>query len=88
MSKSLPHSAPVRRLPSAPNLEQLKNQAKELLENFRSGEAAAIAEVRQYERGPHPENFALKIQTWGRTGRPGNCAFGGTSSPAGCACGA
>ena len=59
MSESLPSPAPARRLPSAPNLEQLKKQAKELLEEFRSGDAAAVAEVRQFERSPDPEDFAL-----------------------------
>ena len=50
MSERLPGPAPARRLPSAPNLELLKKQAKELLEKFRSGEPAAVAEVRQFER--------------------------------------
>ena len=59
MSESLPYRAPTRRLPSTPNLEQLKKQAKELLEEFRSGETAAVAEVRQFERAPDPGNFAL-----------------------------
>src|SRR5271170_4401415 len=59
MSESLAYPAPTRRLPSTPNLEQLKKQAKELLEEFRSGEAAAVAEVHQFERDPDPGNFAL-----------------------------
>ena len=54
---SIPGS--VRRLPAQPNLEQLKKQAKELLERYRSGEADAVAEVRQFEHSPDPENFAL-----------------------------
>jgi ankyrin repeat protein len=55
------HSASVssRRLPKHPSLEQLKNQAKELLERFRGGELAAVAEVRQFERNPDPSHFAL-----------------------------
>src|SRR5580698_500633 len=47
-----------RRLPQQPSLEQLKKQAKELLEQFRAGELAAVAEVRQFERN-HPSHFAL-----------------------------
>ncbi|HEY6846600.1 MAG TPA: hypothetical protein VI320_10335, partial [Terracidiphilus sp.] len=56
-----PHSNPVspRRLPHQPNLEQLKKQAKELLERFRASESTAVAEVRQFERNPDPCHFAL-----------------------------
>jgi len=56
-----PQSTPLppRRLPQQPNLEQLKKQAKELLERFRAGELAAAAEVRQFERSPDPSHFAL-----------------------------
>ena len=56
-----PQSTPLppRRLPQQPNLEQLKKQAKELLERFRAGELAAAAEVRQFERSPDPSQFAL-----------------------------
>lgn len=50
MSGEVPHSYPTRRLPRQPNLEQLRKQAKDLLEQFRAGEAAAVAEVRQFER--------------------------------------
>jgi ankyrin repeat protein len=59
MSERLPVPAPMRRLPSTPNLEHLKKQAKELLADFRSGEPAAVAEVRQFEHDPHQESFAL-----------------------------
>ena len=54
-------STPVfsRRLPQQPDLEQLKKQAKELLENFRANKSTAVAEVRQYERNPDPAHFAL-----------------------------
>ena len=48
-----------RRLPLKPNLEQLKKQAKELLEQFHAGELTAVAEVRQFERSPDPSHFAL-----------------------------
>lgn len=56
-----PHSTPVsaRRLPHQPNLEQLKKQAKELLERFLASELAAVAEVRQFERNPDSSHFAL-----------------------------
>lgn len=56
-----PHSNPAspRRLPQQPNLEQLKKQAKELLERFRASEPTAVAEVRQFERNPDPYQFAL-----------------------------
>jgi ankyrin repeat protein len=58
---SAPHSNSVspRRLPHQPNLEQLKKQAKELLERFRASESTAVAEVRQFERNPDPCHFAL-----------------------------
>src|SRR5580693_1920606 len=56
-----PHSNPVspRRLPQQPNLEQLRKQAKELLERFRASESTAVVEVRQFERNPDPCHFAL-----------------------------
>jgi hypothetical protein len=53
------HSAPTRRLPEQPNLEQLRNQAKELLEQYRAGNPAAVAEVRRFERNPGASLFAL-----------------------------
>jgi ankyrin repeat protein len=56
MSDTRPSRA--RRLPEHPNLEQLKKQAKELLQNFRSGAPDAVAEVRQFEREPIAD-FAL-----------------------------
>jgi hypothetical protein len=52
-------SAPTRRLPQQPNLEQLRKQAKDLLERYRAGEPVATAEVRQFERQPDPSVFAL-----------------------------
>src|SRR5580700_2652137 len=56
-----PHSNSVspRRLPHQPNFEQLKKQAKELLERFRASESTVVAEVRQFERNPDPRHFAL-----------------------------
>ncbi len=59
MSGSLRYPPPTRRLPQYPNLEQLKKQAKDLLAEFRSGDAAAAAEVQQFERQPDPATFAL-----------------------------
>ena len=57
MSGNLP--APTRRLPQQPSLEQLKKQAKELLEQYRAADPAAIAEVQRFERRPDPASFAL-----------------------------
>ena len=48
----MPHSLPTRRLPSQPNLEQLRKQAKDLLDQYLAGDPAATAEVRQFERAP------------------------------------
>jgi ankyrin repeat protein len=59
MSGEVPHSYPMRRLPRQPSLEQLRKQAKDLLERYRAGDPAAIAEVRQFERRPDPAAFAL-----------------------------
>ncbi len=50
---------PLRRLPAQPSLEQLRKQAKDLLEEYRAGAAAAVAEVHQFERHPEPTAFAL-----------------------------
>jgi len=55
---NFPLPYPTRRLPSHPSLEQLRKQAKELLEEYRTGDPTAVAEVRQFERQPPPE-FAL-----------------------------
>lgn len=57
MPASNPRS--MRRLPSEPNLEQLRKQAKDLLEQYRTGDTTALAEVHQFERVPDPETFAL-----------------------------
>ena len=53
------HPYPTRRLPPQPSLEQLRKQAKDLLERYRAGDAAAIAEVHRFERQPDPATFAL-----------------------------
>jgi|HubBroStandDraft_3_1064219.scaffolds.fasta_scaffold386482_2 hypothetical protein len=40
MSGTVPHSYPTRRLPKQPSLEQLRNQAKDLFEQYRAGDPA------------------------------------------------
>jgi ankyrin repeat protein len=55
----IPHPYPTRRLPKQPSLEQLRKQAKELLEQYRAGDRAAVAEVQQFEHRPDPVAFAL-----------------------------
>ncbi len=50
---------PTRTLPERPDLEQLKRQAKELLQRFADGEAAAVAEVHAHYRDADPGKFAL-----------------------------
>jgi ankyrin repeat protein len=52
-------SASPRRLPEQPNLEQLRKQAKELLQEFRAGVPSAMAEVNQFERNADSNRFAL-----------------------------
>jgi ankyrin repeat protein len=59
MSENLPYPAATRRLPPQPNLQQLRKQAKDLLERYRSGDSAAIAEVEEFERNRDPSAFAL-----------------------------
>lgn len=50
---------PVRALPDRPDLDQLKRQAKELLDGFRAGDASAVAEVNAHYRGADAATFAL-----------------------------
>jgi ankyrin repeat protein len=54
-----PHPQAARRLPRPPSLEQLRKQAKDLLEEYRAGEPAAVAEVHRFERHPDAAAFAL-----------------------------
>ncbi len=54
---SLSNFVPIRRLPAEPNLEQLRKQAKELLEAYRSGKTDAVTEVHRFEQSPG--DFAL-----------------------------
>ncbi|HYL77373.1 MAG TPA: ankyrin repeat domain-containing protein [Bryobacteraceae bacterium] len=58
-SGNTPHPFPTRRLPKQPSLEQLRKQAKDLLEQYRSGDPAAVKEVQRSERDPNPAAFAL-----------------------------
>ena len=44
----LPGALPIKSLPARPNLEQYKKQAKELLRDWRGGDAAAVVRVEQY----------------------------------------
>ncbi|HZS48444.1 MAG TPA: ankyrin repeat domain-containing protein [Blastocatellia bacterium] len=55
MTKSLP----TRHLREHPDLDQLKRQAKELLQEFISGEQDAIAEVKTHYHDSDPATFAL-----------------------------
>jgi hypothetical protein len=50
---------PARILPPRPVLDQLKRQAKELLDAFRAGDAIAIAEVRAHHGNVPSTAFAL-----------------------------
>ena len=55
MNKSLP----ARVLPKHPDLNQLKRQAKELLNRVRAGDPAAISEATARYPGADPQQFAL-----------------------------
>ena len=50
---------PTRKLPPAPDLDQLKHQAKDLLKAYHAGEPAARDEVATFYRDPDPAAFAL-----------------------------
>src|ERR1700722_531828 len=55
---------PTRAMRENPDLDQLKRQAKELLEAYRASSPEAVAEVDAYHRGffhgrATPEDFAL-----------------------------
>src|SRR5690349_5204318 len=50
---------PRRTLRARPDLDQLKRQAKELLDAFRAGDSDAVAEVAVHMRGATPATFAL-----------------------------
>lgn len=50
---------PTRRLPVRPNLDQLKNQAKDLLRNIRRGDVQALAEFETFH--PHHDKVEIKL---------------------------
>jgi ankyrin repeat protein len=50
---------PTRAMRDNPDIDQLKRQAKELLEACRASAAQAVAEVTAYHRTADPETFAL-----------------------------
>jgi ankyrin repeat protein len=52
-------SLPTRAFREHTDLNQLKRQAKELLDAFRSGDGTAIAEVNAHYRAADPDTFAL-----------------------------
>jgi ankyrin repeat protein len=54
-----PLPAPTRRLPSQPSIEQLRKQAKELLDQYGAANPDAIAEVNRFERDPDQAAFSL-----------------------------
>ncbi len=53
------HHPLAREMREQPDLEQLKRQAKELLEAFRNGDTDAITEVNAHYPGANPADFAL-----------------------------
>ncbi len=59
MPESFPNSPPSRSLPQHPSLEQLRKQAKDLLDACRAQNPAAVAEIQRFERQPDPASFAL-----------------------------
>ncbi len=61
MSQSSYGSSPHRErsLPDQPSLEQLRKQARDLLNAFRRRDADAVAEVAAHERNPDPARFSL-----------------------------
>ena len=52
-------SLPTRKLREHPDLDQLKRQAKELLDAFSAGDTAAVAEVKAHYHDANPFTFAL-----------------------------
>src|SRR5687768_14136819 len=50
---------PTRAMREHPDLDQLKRQAKELFDRYRTGDADAVAEVEAWHRTATPETFAL-----------------------------
>jgi len=52
-------SVPSRTIRERPDLDQLERQAKELLESFKNGNTAAVAEGNAHYHGADPATFAL-----------------------------
>src|SRR5262245_49372491 len=52
-------AVPQRTLRDRPDLDQLRRQAKELLQSFQDGDSAAIAEVNAFYHDVNREAFAL-----------------------------
>jgi ankyrin repeat protein len=55
----MPHKPPTRAMRETPDLDQLKRQAKELLDDYRASSPEAVAEVDAYHRTATPATFAL-----------------------------
>jgi hypothetical protein len=55
----VPRNLPTRILREHPDLDQLRRQARELLDAFRAADPAAISEVSTHYRGADPAVFAL-----------------------------
>src|SRR5215472_11151295 len=55
----MPQKPSTRELRDNPDLDQLKRQAKELLEAFLASSPEAVAEVTAYSSASTPANFAL-----------------------------
>jgi len=53
------NSLPTRALSPRPDLDQLKRQAKDLLDGFRTGDRGAIGEIAVHFHGADPTTFAL-----------------------------
>ncbi len=53
-------NTPPRTLPPHPDLDQLRRQAKDLLEAFRAGDTTAIAEVQAHYRGAESAALAAR----------------------------
>ena len=58
MARKAPH-VPTRALRPQPDLDQLKHQAKDLLKAWKTGDAAAVAEVNAHFHGADVSTFAL-----------------------------
>ena len=55
----MPQKPPTRAMRETPDLDQLKRQAKELLDDYRASSPDAVAEVDAYHRTATPATFAL-----------------------------